>query len=44
MIWDADGLAQVLLHKNTFKKVVGMTGDGVNDAHALSAAQWNCSG
>lgn len=48
LIRDADGFAQVLPRdkrncvltlKNHYNKVVGMTGDGVNDAPALSAAQ-----
>lgn len=48
MIWDADGFAAVLPSdkrdvvltlRNEFGIVTGMTGDGVNDAPALSAAQ-----
>ena len=48
MIWDADGFAAVLPSdkreivitlRNHFGLVTGMTGDGVNDAPALSAAQ-----
>eukprot|EP00977_Amphora_coffeiformis_P012446 scaffold3077_cov162-Amphora_coffeaeformis.AAC.5 len=48
MIWNADGFAAVLPSdkrevvltlRNEFGVVTGMTGDGVNDAPALSAAQ-----
>ncbi|KAL3917900.1 MAG: hypothetical protein SGILL_004495 [Bacillariaceae sp.] len=48
MIWSADGFAAVLPSdkrevvltlKNEYGLVTGMTGDGVNDAPALSAAQ-----
>mmetsp|Transcript_9006 Transcript_9006/g.19166 ORF Transcript_9006/g.19166 Transcript_9006/m.19166 type:complete len:969 (+) Transcript_9006:380-3286(+) len=48
IIWDADGFAAVLPSdkreivltlRNHFGVVTGMTGDGVNDAAALSAAQ-----
>ena len=48
LILKADGFAQVmprdkrevvLVLKNVYKHVVGMTGDGANDAPALSAAQ-----
>lgn len=48
LIWDADGFAAVLPSdkrevvltlRNEFGLVTGMTGDGVNDAPALSAAQ-----
>lgn len=48
LIWEADGFASVLPSdkreavltlRNEFGLVTGMTGDGVNDAPALSAAQ-----
>lgn len=48
MIWEADGFAAVLpsdkrevvlILRNEYGIVTGMTGDGVNDAAALSAAQ-----
>lgn len=48
IIWEADGFAAVLPSdkrecvmtlRNHFGLVTGMTGDGVNDAPALSAAQ-----